>query len=93
MKFLFRSASKKIELDKDDTPAKVGIIQEWKSKEMLNSYAQERVSSVSSAEKANNKTAFRKAMLFMTAAVIMIILLSLIYTRKLSGYVADPIEL
>ena len=83
----------KVQLPRDDTPATVGIIQEWKSKELLDTLAQDNVYSVSNAEKENNKETFRKAMLFMSAALLAIMLLSLIYTRKLSGYVADPIEL
>lgn len=82
-----------IELKDDDTPARVGVIKEWQSKEFLDTYAQDTIYEVSNTEKANNESAFRKAMLFMFVTAIVIMLLSLIYTRKLSGYVADPIEL
>lgn len=81
------------ELRNDDKTAIVGIIQEWKDKKLIDSLAQDTVYEINSSEKEHNKTSFRKAMMLMYASVIVIMLLSLIYTRKLSGYVADPIEL
>jgi len=81
------------ELRNDYKKAKVGIIKEWNNKESLDTLAQANVYETSDSEKKNYNAAFRKAMLFMFAAAIAVTLLSLIYTRKLSEYVADPIEL
>ncbi len=80
-------------LRNDDNTAIVGIIQEWKDKKLIDSLAQDTVYEINSSEKEHNKRSFRKAMMLMYASVAAIMLLSLVYTRKLSSYVADPIEL
>ena len=83
----------RVALVNNNTSAIVGIIQEWKDKEIINSVAQDTVYKISSTEEEHNKTSFKRAMLLMLSAIAIIMLISLIYTRKLSGYVAAPIEL
>ena len=77
----------------DYPPAKVGIIKQWNGSGVLDTYSQEFVEKYAADVKENDERAFRRAILFITAAVLAVFMISLIYTRKISGYVADPIEL
>ena len=72
---------------------KVGIIRETHDAALLDSTAQELVLEIAENTNAHDQTVFRRAMLVMTLSVLLILLLCLLYTRRIAGYVADPIEL
>ena len=72
---------------------KIGIIQEWHGQEALRTLAQEHIAKQTENAHKNNQIVFRKAMLLLFSAVLVILLLCLVYTRKLSIYIADPIVL
>ena len=78
---------------REDQPLKIGIIREWDDKSVIVSEAQRLVAAhTETAEKSRLET-FRKGMLFLLAAMLAAALLSLLYTRRLAGMIADPIEL
>lgn len=74
-------------------PLRVGLILEWNNKDELLGAAQELISEHTDSANEMSSTVFRRALLVMAAAVLLILLLCFVYTRKLSGFIADPIEL
>ena len=70
-----------------------GIIREYRNLDALRKTSGELVGTYGERAEQNHANVFRQAMLIMTAAALGIALLCLIYTRKLSKYVADPIEM
>ena len=78
---------------REDQTIKIGIIREWDDKSVIVSEAQRLVAAhTETAEKSHRET-FRKGMLFLLTALLAATLLSLLYTRRISGMIADPIEL
>ena len=74
-------------------PLKAGVIQTYSdATESLEEISRDAVESYNSDTERQDQESFRQALLFMGIAVLVIILLCLVYTRILSGYIADPIE-
>ena len=74
-------------------PIKAGIITTYsKAMESLEEVATNGVNEFDATTEKQDKEAFRRAVLFMGLTVLLILLLCMIYTRKLSKYIADPIE-
>ena len=74
-------------------PLRVGVILRWNNKEQLLSAAEEMVSEHTDSANETNAAIFRRALIVIGSAALLILLLCLIYTRKLSEFIADPIEL
>ena len=78
---------------REDQPIKIGIIREWDDKSVIVSEAQRLVAKQTETAERSRRETFRKGMLFLLAAMLAAALLSLLYTRRLAGMIADPIEL
>ena len=74
-------------------PIKVGVIRETHDAETLDSTSQMLVNQIAENTRLLDESAFRRAVLILALALFLIILLCLLYTRRIAGYVADPIEL
>lgn len=72
---------------------KVGLIRQKNNKADIDLYSQRIVEEYGEKAWLEQEKVFRQEMLLLLAAVLTVTALSFLYTRNLSGYIADPIEL
>lgn len=77
----------------DNTPVNLCVIKTYTDNDSLENFSEIIIDKYADTANNANLRALRRAFLIMAAALIVIIVLCLIYTRKISGYIADPIEL
>jgi hypothetical protein len=77
----------------DNTPVNLCIIRTYTDDGLIENFSEEIISRYEDNASAANHRALRRALLTMAAILLLIILLSLFYTRKIAGFIADPIEL
>ena len=77
----------------DNTPVNLCIIRTYTDDGLIENFSEEIISRYEDNASAANHRALRRALLTMAAILLLIILLSLFYTRKMAGFIADPIEL
>jgi len=77
----------------DNTPVNLCIIRTYTDDGLIENFSEEFISRYEDNASAANHRALRRALLTMVAILLLIILLCLFYTRKMAGFIADPIEL
>ena len=77
----------------DNTPIKLCIIKTNNDNEAIDNFSRQFIDEYAETANTANVRALRRAFVIMAAAVLLIILICLMYTRKIAGYIADPIEL
>ena len=77
----------------DNTPVNLCIIRTYTDDGLIENFSEEFISRYEDNASAANHRALRRALLTMAAILLLIILLCLFYTRKMTGFIADPIEL
>ena len=77
----------------DNTPVNLCIIRTYTDDGLIENFSEEFISRYEDNASAANHRALRRALLTMAAILLLIILLCLFYTRKMAGFIADPIEL
>ena len=77
----------------DNSPVKLCIIKTDNNNESIDNFSREFIDEYEDTANTANVRALRRAFAIMAAVVLLMILVCLMYTRKISGYIADPIEL
>ncbi|SHM54470.1 sensor histidine kinase [Ruminococcus flavefaciens] len=77
----------------DEQPIKLCIIKTTNDSGKIDNYSEQFIDKYADTANNTNVRAMRRAFLIISAILIIIILLCLIYTRKIAEYIADPIEL
>jgi len=77
----------------DNTPVNLCIIRTYTDDGLIENFSEKFISRYEDNASADNHRALRRALLTMAAILLLIILLCLFYTRKMAGFIADPIEL
>ncbi len=77
----------------DNTPVNLCVIKTYTDNDSLENFSEIIIDKYADTANNANLRALRRAFFIMAAALIVIIVLCLIYTRKISEYIADPIEL
>lgn len=76
-----------------DAPLKICVIQNQSDNGQIALFSEEFIDKYADKAGRANVSALKKAVLIVSAFLMAIILICLIYTRKIAGYIADPIEL
>ena len=80
-------------VDVFDAPLKVCVIQSQSDNGQIALFSEEFIDKYANKASKANVSALKKVILTVSAVLMVIILICLIYTRKIAGYIADPIEL
>ncbi|WP_028515317.1 sensor histidine kinase [Ruminococcus flavefaciens] len=76
-----------------EAPLKICVIKKQYYNKEIDNYSKVFIDEYADKANRSSTSALKRALLIMAAALIMMILLCLFYTRKITGYIADPIEM
>ena len=77
----------------DNTPVNLCVIKTYKDNGEIANFSETFIDKYADTANNANVSAMQKAFVIMAAMVVLVIVLCLMYTRKITGYIADPIEL